>query len=87
MAQLMPLPPAVSCFRKVQIGFTFLVPAHLGSPRQRAIKLVLLLSLLISEEVSLTEPKFPYWREENARRCCDYSIRYVTRIRNNSQSL
>ena len=32
MAQLMPLPLTVSCFRKIQSGFTFLVPAHLGSP-------------------------------------------------------
>ena len=32
MAQLLPLPPTVSCFNKIQIGFTFLVPAHLGSP-------------------------------------------------------
>ena len=32
MAQLMPLPLSVSCFSKIQIGFTFLVPAHLGSP-------------------------------------------------------
>ena len=32
MAQLMPLPLIVSCFSKIQIGFTFLVPAHLGSP-------------------------------------------------------
>ena len=32
MAQLMPLSLAVSCFSKIQIGFTFLVPAHLGSP-------------------------------------------------------
>ena len=31
-AQLMPLPLAVSCFSKIQIGFTFLVPAHPGSP-------------------------------------------------------
>jgi len=31
MAQLMPLSLAVSCFSKIQIGFTFLVPAHLGS--------------------------------------------------------
>jgi len=31
-AQLMPLPFTVSCFSKIQIGFTFLVPAHLGSP-------------------------------------------------------
>ena len=27
LAQLMPLPLTVSCFRKIQIGFTFLVPA------------------------------------------------------------
>jgi len=32
MAQLMPLPLTVSCFSKIQIGFTFLVPAYLGSP-------------------------------------------------------
>jgi len=32
MAQLMSLPLTVSCFSKIQIGFTFLVPAHLGSP-------------------------------------------------------
>jgi len=32
MAQLMPLRPTVSCFSKIQIGFTFLVPVHLGSP-------------------------------------------------------
>ena len=39
-AQLMPLPLTVSCFSKIQIGFTFLVPAHPGSPGQRAIKRV-----------------------------------------------
>jgi len=40
MTQLMPLPLTVSCFTKIQIGFTFLVPAHLGSPGKRAIKRV-----------------------------------------------
>ena len=40
MAQLMPLPLTVSCFSKIQIGFTFLVPAHPGSPWQRAVKCV-----------------------------------------------
>ena len=40
MAQLMPLPLTVSCFSKIQIGFTFLVPAHLGSPGERAIMLL-----------------------------------------------
>ena len=29
-----------SCFSKIQIGFTFLVPAHLGSPGKRAVKRV-----------------------------------------------
>jgi len=38
MAQLMPLTLTVTCFSKIQIGFTFLVPAHLGSPGKRAVK-------------------------------------------------
>jgi len=37
MVQLMPLLLTVSCFSKIQIGFTFLVPAHLGSPRKRPL--------------------------------------------------
>jgi len=40
MARLMPLPLTVSCSSKVQIGFTFLVPAHLGSPGKSAVKRV-----------------------------------------------
>ena len=40
MVQLMPLPLTVSCFSKIQIGFTFLVPAYPGSPEQRAVKRV-----------------------------------------------
>ena len=40
MAQLMPVPLTISCSSKIQIGFTFLVPAHLGSPGKRAIKQV-----------------------------------------------
>ena len=40
MAQLMLLPLTVSCSSKIQIGFIVVVPAHLGSPGQRAIKLV-----------------------------------------------
>jgi len=38
VAQLMPLSLTVSCFSKIQIGFTFLVPAHPGSPGKRAVK-------------------------------------------------
>ena len=40
MTQLMPLPLTVSCFSKIQIGITFLVSAHPGSPGQRAVKRV-----------------------------------------------
>ena len=40
MAQLMSLPLTVCCFSKIQIGFTFLVLAHPGSPGQRAVKRV-----------------------------------------------
>ena len=48
MSQLMPLPLTVSCFIKIQIGFTFLVLAHPGGPRKRAVKhLSLSLSLLV----------------------------------------
>ena len=32
-----PADVTVSCSSKIQIGFTFLVPAHLGSPGQRAV--------------------------------------------------
>jgi len=47
MAQLMPLPLTVSCFSKIQIGFTFLVPAHLGIPGKRAVKRLMLVDVTI----------------------------------------
>ena len=40
MAQLMPLPLTVSCFGKIQIGFTSLVPAHPSSPGKGDVKRV-----------------------------------------------
>jgi len=40
VAQLMPLQLTVSCLSKIQIGFTFLVPVHLGSSGKRAVKRV-----------------------------------------------
>ena len=40
MAQLMPLPLTVSCFCKIQIGLTFLVPDYPGSSGQRTVKRV-----------------------------------------------
>ena len=43
MAQLMPLPLTVSCFSKIRIGFTLLVPAYPGCPGKEAVKWLLLL--------------------------------------------
>ena len=54
-AQLMPLPLTVSCSSKIQIGFTFLVPAHLGSPGQRAVKQM----CVYAYYQSVLEHKFP----------------------------
>ena len=54
MAQLMPLPLTVSCFSKIQIGFTFLVPAHLGSPGKRAVKRVCVVCVCVCVTVCIT---------------------------------
>ena len=55
MAQLMFLPLTVSCFSKIQIGFTFLVLAHPGGPGQRVIKQVLFVFVIsnINEHPSM----------------------------------
>ena len=58
MARLMPLPPTVSCFSKIQIGFTFLVPAHPVSPRQKAVKRVLLLCSMVCSCISQFMPSY-----------------------------
>ena len=61
MAQLMPLPLIVSCFSKIQIGFAFLVPAHPGSPGQRAVKRVCVcvcaLTLKLNNKITLVYRK------------------------------
>jgi len=54
MAQLMPLPLTVSCFSKNPIGFTFLVPAHPGSPGKRAIRQVCVCVFLVLAHLGLT---------------------------------
>ena len=40
IAQLVPLPLTVSCFSKIRLVFTFLVPAYPDGPGQRAVKRV-----------------------------------------------
>ena len=47
MAQLMPLPLTVSCFSKIQIVFTFLVLAHLGSPEKGPLNGCVCVSLFL----------------------------------------
>jgi len=52
MAQLMPLLLTVSCFSKMQIGFTYLVPAHPGSPGKRAVKRVCVCVTALAGEIT-----------------------------------
>jgi len=65
----------VSCFSKIQIVFTFLVPANLSTPGQRAIKwlflllLLLLLSSLVSLPINTIECK-RYWNRTFACPLC-----------------
>jgi len=47
-AQLMPLPLTVSCFSNIQIGFTFLVPAHPGFPGKEAVKWLLVVVVAVT---------------------------------------
>ena len=58
MAQLMPLPLTISCSSKIQIGFTFLVPAYPGSPGKSAVKwvcvCVCVLAITIRQSMSST---------------------------------
>ena len=58
MAQLMPLPLTISCFSKIQIGFTFLVPAHPGSGQSRTkgrVCVCVLASLLLFTAVVVSD--------------------------------
>ena len=55
VAQLMPLPLTVSCFSKIQIGFTFLVPAHLSSPGKGAVKRVCVCVCVLAQKIASLE--------------------------------
>ena len=63
----MPLPLTVSCFSKIQIGFTFLVPAHLDSPGQRVVKRVCVYVCVCAHEEFLTSlnPSFIHFSRQN----------------------
>jgi len=73
MAQLMPLPLTVSCFSKIQIGFTFMVPAHLGNSGQSAVKRV-----HVCVCVCLLPGRFPTDGNQVAPgMSCLYSVRFL----------
>ena len=69
MAQLMPLPLTVSCFSKIQIGFTFLVPAHLCIPGKRAIKRVCSLWCLRAQFLAFSALTLLVGRQEGYPAC------------------
>ena len=57
----MPLPLTVSCFSKIQIGFTFLVPAHPGIPGKRAVKRVCVCVCVCVFLLPFLSPKQDVW--------------------------
>jgi len=64
-AQVRPLPLTVSCFSKIQIGFTFLVPADPDSPGKRAAKRVCVCACLrhvVSKTLHQQNPPVLNWR-------------------------
>ena len=73
MAQLMPLPLTVSCFTKIQIGFTFLVPAHLGSPGKRAVKRVCVCELQYNLQQWSLENEWNWLRSCKSEPACSVS--------------
>ena len=76
MAQLMPLPLTVSCFSEIQTGFTFLVPAHLGSPGQRAVKRVCVYVQPPTSAVNVTLSAFAAesWRLLSTDISCQWAL-------------
>jgi len=54
----MPLPLTVSRSSKIQIGFTFLVPAYPGCPGKEAVKWLLLLLLLYDNQKHFIRQRF-----------------------------
>ena len=71
MAQLMPLLLTVSCFSRIQIDFSFLVPAHPGSPGQRAFKWMCVCAICHWQQ------QMDGWAIVSMYRCMDGVCRHV----------
>jgi len=81
MAQLVLPPLTVCCFSKIEIGFTFLVPAHPGSPGKRAVKRVCVCVLSVKRTGNkLSEACFTFSRETIYHEPCE-KVRYAGRSR------
>ena len=78
MAQVMPLPLIVSCFSKIQIGFTFLVPADPDSPGKMAVKRVCVCHVPLSHlqfyGSSTLQPFFTWLSRPEGGHCTQRSI-------------
>jgi len=68
MAQRIPLPLTVSCFSKIQIGFTFLVP---GRPGLRAVKQVCVCLYFMLITTTVVHSGFS-WKPSGFPRSCAY---------------
>ena len=75
MAQLMPL--TVSCFSKIQIGFTFLVPADPGSPGKRAVKQVCVLLFWRRADVGTSDIKQSKCCKNQSYDFIQFRVRYA----------
>ena len=71
MAQLTPQPLTVSCFSKIQIGFTFLVPAHLGSPGKGPLNVCVCVCVDARQILSLACLAMPLAACIQRPPCCD----------------
>ena len=65
MAQLLPLQLTVSCFSKIQIGFTFLVSARPASPGKRAVKRVCVCACVCVFRSLLGPPEFGFFADDD----------------------
>ena len=75
-AQLMPLPLTVSCFSKIEIGFTFLIPAHLGSPWSLSGCVVVQhVPTVVQHLTGFWPTQHVVWSIYSSRACC-YIIRH-----------
>ena len=80
MPQLMPLPLTVSCFSKIQIGFTFLVPAHPGSPGKRAVKRVCVCVCVCVSSHREQKAATNWHRRFSVASTCRYSHRLIADV-------